>query len=180
MTLTPTIDYTGRINCPLTIQIVDRTILHTAWFCGIDFLMKFLLLSFRRLACAGLFVLAILSVHAAEIPLASSTNTWRFHKGTNAPQSDWKTVLDGGLNAAWPVGSGGFGYADNANETNLCRTILSDMRTLYTTVYIRQSFDYTNAVNTNLHLLLTMDWDDGFIVWLNGNKGFTSARGACD
>ncbi len=131
--------------------------------------MKYLSYLSRRLVCAGLFALSILSIRAADIPLASRTNSWHFHKGTNAPQTDWKTVLDGGLDATWPQGTGGFGYANNANEVLLCQTILNDMSNRFTTVYIRQSFDVTNGMDTNLHLVLTMDWDDGFIAWLNGN-----------
>src|SRR5207249_3628695 len=68
----------------------------------------------------------------------------------------------------WASGNGGIGYADNPNETSLCRTLLDDMRNGYTTLYLRRSFQITNSPDTNLHLLLVMDWDDGFVAYLDG------------
>src|SRR6478735_12261574 len=61
------------------------------------------------------------------LPLVNRADSWLFHKGTNAPATDWKTADDASLGAQWATGAGGFGYADNAPETALCGTILSDM-----------------------------------------------------
>jgi hypothetical protein len=126
--------------------------------------MKFLVI------LCGLFLLFISPTvsQGASISLVSHTNTWRYHKGTNAPQANWKTVADASLDATWPSGSGGFGFADNATETTDCRTLLSDMRTRYTTVAMRRTFQVTSNIDPSLHLVLTMDWDDGFIAWLDG------------
>ena len=103
------------------------------------------------------------------ISLATHGDAWRYHKGTNAPQSGWQTLDNGNLDDSWATGIGGYGYADNAAETNLCQTILGDMRGRYTTLYMRQTFAINSVVATNQHLMLTMDWDDGFIAWLDGN-----------
>jgi hypothetical protein len=106
---------------------------------------------------------------AQTISLVNHTNTWRYRKGqTSSPQANWKTVAEAGLDATWLTGNGGFGFADNANETNQCRTILADMHNAYTTVAMRRTFQVTSNINANLHLLLRMDWDDGFIAWLDG------------
>ncbi|HEY0550083.1 MAG TPA: right-handed parallel beta-helix repeat-containing protein, partial [Verrucomicrobiae bacterium] len=108
-------------------------------------------------------------------PLVEHTNIWHWHKGTNAPVVGWQTVSDAGLDATWGSGPGGFGYnTDNTtpNETNECRTVLFDMSgttvTNYSTFYIRRTFTVDSGVDTNLHIQLAMDWDDGFIAWLDG------------
>src|SRR5436190_8408966 len=104
----------------------------------------------------------------AQTPLVRHSDSWRYRKGTSAPQSNWKTVADASLDATWLTGNGGFGYADNTTETSLCQTLLSDMRNSYSTVAMRKTFQVTSNLDANLHLSLTMDWDDGFIAWLDG------------
>ncbi|HTD85186.1 MAG TPA: hypothetical protein VK850_01290, partial [Candidatus Binatia bacterium] len=68
---------------------------------------------------------------AATISLVNHTNVWRYRKGTSAPQSNWKTVAEGSLDATWLSGQGGIGYADNPTETMECRTVLTDMHNAY-------------------------------------------------
>jgi hypothetical protein len=117
-----------------------------------------------------LMILAVPSLRA-QTSLVSHGASWRYRKGTpanGAPQANWKTVADGGLDGTWLTGNGGFGYADNTNETSLCQTILGDMRNLYSTVAMRKSFQVTSNLNAASHLILTMDWDDGYIAWLDG------------
>jgi hypothetical protein len=107
----------------------------------------------------------------AQTSLVNHGDSWRYRKGTSAngaPQANWKTVSDASLDGTWLTGVGGFGYADNTAETNLCRTILSDMRASYSTVAMRKSFQVTSALDPTMHLVLRMDWDDGFIAWLDG------------
>src|SRR6476661_6573240 len=73
-------------------------------------------------------------------PLVQHTDTWRWHKGTNAPTAGWQTLPDASLDTTWGSGPGGFGYADNTSETQLCQTVLFDMSgtsaTNYSTFYI--------------------------------------------
>ncbi|HEX2973781.1 MAG TPA: metallophosphoesterase, partial [Tepidisphaeraceae bacterium] len=126
-------------------------------FSSFGFLLAVCLLAGARL-CLG-----------SDIPLVDYDETWFFHKGTNAPQSGWQTIADSSLDASWASGMGGFGYADNNAETNLCQTLLPDMMGNYTTLYLRKQFSVVSSVDTNLHLMLTMDWDDGFIAWLDGH-----------
>jgi hypothetical protein len=133
---------------------------------------------------SGFFVVAVaaqnltVQVGAPPLPptpLVEHTNIWRWHKGTNAPVVGWQTVSDASLDATWGSGPGGFGYnTDNTtpDETNECRTVLFDMSgttaTNYSTFYIRRTFTIDSGVDTNLHILLAMDWDDGFIAWFDG------------
>src|SRR5262252_7286899 len=86
-------------------------------------------------------LLLSLSASAATIPLVNHGDTWRWHKGNTPLQTNWKTVGDASLDGTWLTGAGGFGYsADTINETNQCRTILTDMRNGYTTLYMRKQF----------------------------------------
>src|ERR1043166_6156437 len=105
---------------------------------------------------------------SAQMPLVNHGDSWRYRKGTSAPQVGWKTAAETGLDASWLTGNGGIGYANNTTETSLCQTILTDMLNSYTTVAMRRSFQISSAVDPTLHLQLRMDWDDGFIAWLDG------------
>src|SRR5688572_18823749 len=83
------------------------------------------------------FTLACLTVvsHAATSVLVNHSNPWHYHKGTNAPQSDWTFVAAEDLGPGWLIGPGGIGYSDGDDAT-----VLADMRNFYTTVFIRQEF----------------------------------------
>src|SRR5437016_387932 len=116
----------------------------------------------------GTLTVQVGSPPSAPTPLVNHGDLWRYHKGTNAPQAGWRTISDASLDLTWASGNGGIGYADNANETSLCQTLLTDMTNRYTTIYLRRSFLITNTADSNLHLSLTMDWDDGFVAYLDG------------
>ena len=125
---------------------------------------------YLRLFVSALTSFVILgSLRAADVPLVNHGDAWRYRKGTSAPQSNWKTAADGALDATWLTGNGGIGYANNTPETSQCQTLLTDMLNSYTTVYLRKTFQVASAVGATNHLKLTMDWDDGFIAWLDGN-----------
>ena len=112
-------------------------------------------------------------VSFAATTLVHHGEAWRYRKGTNAPTSNWKTISDASLDATWITGAGGFGYSDNPAELINCATILPDMIGTgplnYRTLYLRRQFTVTNVLATNLNLYLQMDFDDGFIAWLDGN-----------
>lgn len=118
-------------------------------------------------SCFALFV-------AASDPLLAQTNlvpptaAWRYRKGLSAPATDWKTALESNLDSTWLVGNGGFGYADNATETQPCQTLLADMKGNYTTLAMRTAFEVSVPLDPAVHLQLMVDYDDGFIAWLDG------------
>jgi hypothetical protein len=77
--------------------------------------------------------------------------------------------MDAGLlGSQWVEGRGGFGYADTSGETAACNTLFPDMRNAYSTVYVRRSFEVTDVPVADQVLRMTMDYDDGFIAWLDG------------
>jgi hypothetical protein len=98
--------------------------------------------------------------------LVAHSDIWSFHKGTNAPQAGWTNITDAALNAEWSSGPGGFGYGDSAIVGQA--TLLPDMGPLYLTLYIRRTFNMTNAVDPTARLQLTIDFDDAYIAYLDG------------
>src|SRR6266536_4730069 len=113
----------------------------------LKFLAPILLVSFCAASFGQQFTVQIGSPPLPPTVLVNHTNVWRFHKGTNAPQAGWTNITDVSLDATWASGPGGFGYADNTNETKLCQTLLPDMGGTgaghYLTFYFRRSFEVT-------------------------------------
>ncbi len=97
------------------------------------------------------------------VALVNHGDAWRYFKGTSEPAADWKTVPDASLDLNWLTGPGGIGYGDGDDAT-----VLSDMRNAYSTVYLRQTFAAPMNVDPSRHLRLVMDYDDGFVAWLDG------------
>ncbi|MCU0915264.1 MAG: right-handed parallel beta-helix repeat-containing protein [Planctomycetes bacterium] len=112
------------------------------------------------------------AVHAMTIQLGSEGaalvppgDTWRFFRGRSAastPAEAWRQVeFD---DSRWETGPAGFGFADNDDAT-----VLNDMLGRYATVYIRKAFSLA-AVTPGAPVELTIDYDDGFIAYLNGKE----------
>src|SRR5262245_48268681 len=115
-----------------------------------------------------LFFSALKTALAADMTLVRHGDLWYYHKGTNAPQTAWQTLADNALDSSWVTANGGFGYGDAGIVGQA--TTLSDMQNRYTTLYIRRSFDIISDVDTNLHLQLTVDNDDGYVAYLDGEE----------
>ena len=99
---------------------------------------------------------------AAENPsyLIEKHAEWRYYAAKTAPPKDWNTAdFD---DTAWRSGTAGFGYGDEDD-----RTILHDMRENYASVYIRREFRIVN-VDDIKSLFLYLNFDDGFVAYLNG------------
>ncbi len=64
----------------------------------------------------------------------------------------------------WEQGAGGFGFGDDDDVT-----VLTDMQGGYVSVYIRKEFS-VSAVNAAAAVELVIDYDDGFIAYLNGRE----------
>ena len=105
----------------------------------------------------------------APTPLVDRGDIWNYRKGTSAPPADWASVADASLDASWATGAGGFGYGDGDDAT-----VLSDMLNGYITVYTRATFGVTAGMDPTRHLRLTVDYDDGCIVYLGGVEVYRS------
>ncbi len=97
-----------------------------------------------------------------NLPIKAS-DPWRYFIGKEEPPATWKDrQFD---DSSWPIGQGGFGFGDNDDVT-----ILSDMqKNSYSSLYIRRIFNVTDPNDVDL-LNLLMDYDDGFVAYLNGTE----------
>ena len=83
---------------------------------------------------------------------------WRYWLPNSQPASDW--FVGGFSDAAWPEGPAGFGYGDGDDNTVLPST---------TAVYLRHTFEIDDLSHW-LDVLFYMDYDDGFVAYLNGTE----------
>ncbi|MEM7235435.1 MAG: hypothetical protein AAF517_24900, partial [Planctomycetota bacterium] len=108
---------------------------------------------------------------AQQATLITLGEDWTFFRGlaeptpdevTKEPTTDWTQVdFD---DADWEVGPTGIGYGDNDDET-----LLADMEDLYSSVYIRKFFEVEDPESVET-LVLRINYDDGFVAYLNGEE----------
>ncbi|MBI4604233.1 MAG: right-handed parallel beta-helix repeat-containing protein [Planctomycetes bacterium] len=119
------------------------------------------------LLCGALFPR---SGHGMTIDVASGGvdyvrpgDAWRYRKGTappSAPADAWRAIdFD---DSGWETGPSGFGYGDGDDATQL-----DDMQDGYWSVFIRKGIDLP-SVPEDRPLELVIDYDDGFVAYLNG------------
>ena len=129
-------------------------------------------------------LLAILSQTAVAAPLVNYNESWHYRKGTSAPQANWKTAADAGLDGSWLTGVGWFGFGDGSGA-NAAGTTLGDMRQTttpvnagYRTVAIRKTFTVPAGTPLTDELVIQTDFDDAFVAWIDGdlvdNQGISS------
>ncbi|HRH64289.1 MAG TPA: lamin tail domain-containing protein, partial [Bacteroidia bacterium] len=85
-----------------------------------------------------------------------SNDTWSYHLPTAASDTNWRNVSFSDI--SWGKGKGGFGYGDGDDST-----VISTSRTVYLRKKVTIS-DTSQIVNA----LLNIDYDDGFVAYLNG------------
>ena len=104
----------------------------------------------------------------AKTVLMQSNSLWLFVKGTNeasTPTNAWRQL--GFDDSGWSNAPAPFFYGDPYSNGVPAYTLLSDMRSNYTSIYLRKTFVLGNAAAiTNLYLRAQID--DGMIVWING------------
>ncbi len=115
----------------------------------------------------GLLGLAVLvSSHAfSQETLVNIGDTWKYFKGTVEPPVEWPTVTFDDND--WLEGPTGIGYGDSDDAT-----VLTDMRQAgavpgYLSLYARRTFEVADVSQTKL-LRFEIDFDDGFVAYLNG------------
>jgi hypothetical protein len=90
---------------------------------------------------------------------------WRYLKGTSeasTPIDAWRQ--QGFDDSGWLVGPSGFGYGDGDDAT-----LLDDMQGSYVSLFIRKTFTVTDP-SALTQLTLEIDYDDGFVAYLNGTE----------
>jgi hypothetical protein len=97
------------------------------------------------------------------ILLVPASSEWRFFRGTaeaSQPVNAWRNP--GFIDSAWESGQAPIGYGEN-----FVRTFLGDMRNSYSGVFFRRAFTVPAITNIG-SLVLDVQYDDGFSVWING------------
>jgi parallel beta-helix repeat protein len=106
-----------------------------------------------------------LQLDAGQVTFVSAGDSWSYLKGKQAPSTPAQAWKESRFDdSGWVQGPGGFGYGD----TGLA-TILSDMKGSYLTVYVRKAFTVSAPVPDQT-LEMVIDYDDGFIAYLNGKE----------
>ena len=88
--------------------------------------------------------------------LVLNTDTWQYSLGNNSIPSNWNDLSFEA--ESWQQGPGGFGYGDGDDNTIINNSI---------SVYIRREFNITD-LNNIADLLFHIDYDDGYVAYLNG------------
>ena len=85
-------------------------------------------------------------------------DSWSYWPGTSAPVSNWD---DPGTDISdWSTGPSGFGYGDNDDNTYIPQII---------SVFVRKTFQIDDAEIIS-KALFHIDYDDGYIAYLNGQE----------
>lgn len=96
-----------------------------------------------------------------EVPVYWNTviaqgDEWKYLVPVTEPATNWRTASFNDAN--WNTGKSGFGMGDNDDATTV---------TVNRSIFLRKKFTVANVANVN-QLLLQMDYDDGFVAYLNG------------
>ena len=83
-------------------------------------------------------------------------SSWRYLVPNEQPESDWLASNFDDL--SWPQGVSGFGYGDGDDATVVESTM---------SIYLRHQFEIENLI-TWLDAAFYMDYDDGFVAYING------------
>lgn len=101
----------------------------------------------------------------APLPLVKEGDEWRYFKGTAEPPVNWNTPTFN--DRTWLLGPTPIGYEAETGYEARIATHLGDMRNKYLSVYARRQFSIIDPSKVT-RLVLTMDYDDGYIAYLNG------------
>lgn len=85
------------------------------------------------------------------------TTTWKYKVPDASTSANW--FQPGFADATWTSGQGGMGFGDGDDGTVIPSTSVS--------VYMRKTFQINSLANI-ASFVLNMDYDDGFVVYLNG------------
>lgn len=115
--------------------------------------MNYKTLCWAALICSPLGLTA--QTHHWEA-VVTQGDAWQYIVPTSEPNAAWRAT---GFNGVWQVGASGFGYGDSDDNTTLTSPV--------TSVYIRKEFTINDTATVE-EAALYMDFDDGFVAYLNG------------
>lgn len=118
-----------------------------------------------KAAITGIAQATYANLEDLQLTLAGPDDTWQYAKGLHKPPLVWP-MMDFN-DTAWQTGAMPIGYEASSGYQNCLITNLSDMRNQYLSLYARHSF-FVDDPNHFTDLLMTVNYDDGYIVYLNG------------
>ena len=110
-------------------------------------------------------IFPLVASSAQPLVLVEPGSQWHYLKSRDLSPRVMSTWTQPDYNVAqWPIGPAPFRYGDGSGGTTL-----DDMPRRYPGVVIRQGFEVREVENLAA-LDLHINYDDGFIVWINGNR----------
>jgi len=91
-------------------------------------------------------------------------SAFKYLKGSLSKQIPYNWNLQDFDDSGWSTGNAPFRYGDGTGGTEL-----TDMQQSYSTLFLRTSFQ-ASKVDSLSELEMTIDYDDGFVIWINGNE----------
>jgi hypothetical protein len=137
--------------------------IHTYNFTGGTTVKKQLL--FRTFVLTTIFIVFTLRV-SAQINFSAQSG-YKYLKGINAGSLSSNWMNQGFNDNLWSTGNSPFWYGDSIASSP--GTKLADMRYNYTTLYLRTTFT-ASQIELLEDIILTMNFDDGFVMWINGSE----------
>ncbi|MBN2271437.1 MAG: lamin tail domain-containing protein, partial [Sedimentisphaerales bacterium] len=108
------------------------------------------------------------------VTLVDIGHAGRYFKGTKEPSSGtiaWTQIGFNDATADWNDGDNGYGYSNEADETQWIRKFLDDMNGGYISAYARLRFNLTaEQIDSFTELRAEVHYDDGYVLYLNGAK----------
>ncbi|MBN1672357.1 MAG: chitobiase/beta-hexosaminidase C-terminal domain-containing protein, partial [Kiritimatiellae bacterium] len=97
-------------------------------------------------------------------------SAWRYRRGTaeaSAPVAAWRARdYDDG---DWEAGRAPFGYAGVGDPEHPFGTEFPEMRYAYNSLFLRRAF-WVDEPGATTGLVLRVNYDDGFVAWINGTE----------
>lgn len=118
----------------------------------------------RRFWAGCLLLLVLILRSQAQEWIIPPGSDWRFLKGASEASDPIPLWREPAFNdSSWTRAAAPFHYGDGLPGG----TPLNDMRRNYSCIFLRREFIVTNVVEVH-SVLLSVDYDDGFVAWING------------
>lgn len=120
----------------------------------------------KRLYLSLILLIGVFTGTYAQISFNSSAS-FKYLKGINAADLPANWMTSAYTPAGWQDGVMPFRYGVGTDGT-----LLNDMQGNYTTLYMLSSFNAQNITQLK-DVVFTVNFDDGFIIWINGEEVFS-------
>jgi hypothetical protein len=118
--------------------------------------------SLRRTLLSCLVMFICLSENSEAQIQFNLNSAYKYLKGSSAASLAGNWMTDAFDAAGWSSGNAPFRYGDGTGGT-----LLGDMINSYPTLYLRSTFN-AFSIDRIKEITLTINYDDGFVIWING------------